>query len=75
MSKPAPKISPVALAVWAEGYTARLHGLERQGNPYLNAADLREDQWDDGWLFADLEIARGKAPTSGAQVQERGGAK
>ena len=52
-----------ATPVWAEGYGARLHGLSRQENPYLNAADAREDLWDDGWLFADAEIAHGRLPT------------
>ena len=58
MSKPPPPIPPGATPVWAEGYAARLFGLERQDNPYLDAADLQEDQWDDGWLFADVEITR-----------------
>ena len=63
MSKAAPRLaSGIAVKpAWAEGYSARLRGLSRQDNPYLDAADMAEDQWDDGWLFADVEIARGRA--------------
>lgn len=57
-SRPPSTASPGA--AWAEGYAARLRGHERQANPYLNAADAREDQWDDGWLFADVEITGGR---------------
>ena len=55
-----PPLRPPADAppAWAEGYAARLFGLERQDNPYLDAGDSAEDQWDDGWLFADIEITR-----------------
>jgi ribosome modulation factor len=48
-----------AMPVWAQGYVARLSGLNRARNPYLNGTDARQDQWDDGWLFADAEIVRG----------------
>jgi hypothetical protein len=58
MSESSSHVPPGATPAWAQGYTARLHGLDRQDNPYLNAADAREDQWDDGWLFADAELAR-----------------
>ena len=51
--------APSGTLTWAEGYTARLSGHERQDNPYLDEADAREDQLDNGWLFADAEIARG----------------
>jgi ribosome modulation factor len=50
---------PGATDVWAEGYLARLNGRYRESNPYLSSTDEREDQWDDGWLFADAEILRG----------------
>jgi hypothetical protein len=32
---------------------------DRLDNPYLDAAEDNEEQWDDGWLFADAEIRRG----------------
>ena len=47
---------------WHEGYDARIRGVRRQHNPYANA--LGERLWDDGWLFADAGIARGKAEES-----------
>jgi hypothetical protein len=63
MDKKAPLgMLEIATPAWAEGYSYRLHGLERQDNPYLNAADGREAQWDDGWLYADAALARGQAP-------------
>jgi hypothetical protein len=44
--------------IWAEGYGARLLGLDRLDNPYLDCADAHERRWDDGWLFADAELAK-----------------
>ena len=49
-----------ASPAWAQGFADRLKAFERQENPYLNAADEREDLWDDGWLYADAEIIRGR---------------
>jgi hypothetical protein len=43
---------------WHEGYNARIRGVRRR-NPYAKA--IGEHLWDDGWRFADAEIARGKA--------------
>jgi hypothetical protein len=64
MSDPRPPGNPPknATRVWAEGYAARLSGFERQDNPYLDGEDFREEIWDDGWLHADGEIARGRLP-------------
>jgi ribosome modulation factor len=64
MSKPLPAVPPGAAPVWAEGYTARLAGEDRQANPYLDTVDAQEDQWDDGWLYADGAIARVRALSS-----------
>jgi hypothetical protein len=55
---------PDAEPVWAEGFVARLQGAERLDNPYLDAADGREDQWDDGWFHAENEIAKVSLPKS-----------
>ena len=57
-----PRAPENAPPVWAEGYSALLRGFERDENLYLNAADHREDIWDDGWLYADGEIAQGRLP-------------
>jgi ribosome modulation factor len=59
--EPNPPMPPgnVEKPAWHEGYNARIRGVSREDNPYANA--LGEDLWDDGWLFADAEIARGRA--------------
>jgi ribosome modulation factor len=54
-----PKIPDGATPAWTEGYKARLAGKERLDNPYLDGVEDNEEQWDDGWLFADAEILRG----------------
>jgi hypothetical protein len=53
----APPVLPAtATPPWAEGYIGRIHGLSRRDNPYLGCADFREDNWDDGWLYADESL-------------------
>jgi hypothetical protein len=40
-----PRMPADVKPAWAHGYTDRLHGVDRQENPY-------RDRDDDGWLFA-----------------------
>ena len=46
-------------AAWVQGFAARLQEADRLDNPFLDAGDGQGDQWDDGWLFAENEIANG----------------
>jgi hypothetical protein len=43
---------------WAEGFAARVHGVERRDGPYIDYRGSGKEKWDNGWLFADAEIAR-----------------
>lgn len=47
---------------WFRGYVARLIELGRIDNPYR---DERKEQWNDGWLFADAEVARWQSDARG----------
>jgi hypothetical protein len=51
-------LPPAAAPAWVQGFAARVQGFYRLDNPYLDAVDEREDQWDDGWLFAQNKIHR-----------------
>jgi hypothetical protein len=62
------KMPKAAARAWAEGYGARLLGLDRLDNPYLDCADTYERRWDDGWLFANAELA--KAPIGRVEGEE-----
>jgi hypothetical protein len=57
---------PDAAPAWVDGFKARIQGLRRLENPYFESEEEREDQWDNGWLFAESEIARGDFSKRGA---------
>jgi hypothetical protein len=68
MSEPSQPIIPIpdAAPAWVDGFVARLQGVPRLENPHLNGEGERSAQWDDGWLFAEIEIERGDFLKRGA---------
>jgi hypothetical protein len=60
---------------WSQGYAARLYGLERRDSPYIDDRGSKESRWNDGWIFADAEIARANASRPKIQSELRGTAR